>query len=283
MSEERVVLKDVALNVWVGSTDRPNLVLFHGVTRRWDDWLVLIPYLQTRWKVHAVDQRGHGKSGRVPHAYRVVDFVTDAVEYVASLDGPAMLFGHSLGAMVSCGVAAQLPEKIHGLILEDPTFEMTGRRISETLFPDTFHAYLPLIGSDLPPTEVARRLALAQVRAPGVADKVPLGSVRDLASLRYTATCLRLLDPTILPLILEGRWLEDYDVVSTLEGIECPTLFLQGDIESGGALDDGYAQELAGHIDDCVHVKLPRTGHNIHSTQTELLLRPVLPFLASLG
>ena len=283
MIERLAALKDLTLNVAVGSEQGPPLILFHGVTRRWDDWLVLRPYLAGQWHIHALDQRGHGKSGWVPGFYRVIDFVADAVEYVSTLGVPVVLFGHSLGAMVACGVAARRPDLVRGLVLEDPTFEMTGSRISETAFPDTFHAYLPLIGSDLPASEVARRLARALVTVPGKEEKVPLGSFRDLASLRYTASCLRQLDPTILPLILEKRWLEGYDVAATLGKIDCPTLLLQADSECGGALPDSYAQELAADIDDCLLVKLPRTGPNIHSTQTELLLRPLLPFLASLG
>jgi pimeloyl-ACP methyl ester carboxylesterase len=180
-------------------------------------------------------------------------------------------------------VAARIPDRVRALVLEDPTFEMTGRRIAETAFPDTFAAYLPHIGSDRPASEVARALARATVRVPGSDDRVPLGSIRDLASLRYTASCLRQLDPTVIPLILECRWLEDYDVKETLAGVVCPTLFLQADPETGGALPDDYARELVGQIGDGLLVKLPRTGHNIHSTQTEVLLRPLLPFLASLG
>jgi len=280
--ERLVPLNDLSLNLAVGAANGPSLVLFHGVTRRWDDWLVLCPVLASRWQIHALDQRGHGKSGRVPGAYRVIDFVSDAVQYVASLGGPVVLFGHSLGAMVACGVAARRPDLVLGLVLEDPTFEITGKHIANTMFADTFQAYLPLIGSDLPISEVARRLAHALVRVPGKQEKVPLGSIRDLAGLRYTASCLRQLDPTILPLILEQRWLEGYDVETTLGRIDCPTLLIQGDPTTGGALPDTYAQELASEIDDCVLVKLPGTGHNIHSVQTELILRPVLPFLASL-
>jgi pimeloyl-ACP methyl ester carboxylesterase len=212
----------------------------------------------------------------------VIDFVADAAAYVERLDEPAVIFGHSLGAMVACGVAARLPERVRALVLEDPTFEMTGRRLDESGFAETFTAYLPHVGSNQPVSAVARELALVQVRAPGGKGRIPLGSLRDLASLRYTAACLRQLDPTVLPLILEGQWLEGYDVPETLKRIACPTLFLQADAETGGALPDSYARELVGQIPDALLVRLPGTGHNIHSTQTEVLLRPLLPFLASL-
>jgi pimeloyl-ACP methyl ester carboxylesterase len=72
------------------------------------------------------------------------------------------------------------------------------------------------------------------------------------------------------------------DVESTLRCIEAPTLLLQADPALGGILPDLEAEAAASQIHDCVHVKLPGIGHNIHAAATEQFLRLVIPFLGSL-
>jgi pimeloyl-ACP methyl ester carboxylesterase len=256
--------------------------LLHGVTRRGLDWELVFSTLSLLGRVVALDLRGHGSSPWMGSAYRVVDYVADVGAYLRRLAEPVVLAGHSLGAMVAAAVAAEMPEWVYGLVLEDPTFEMTGKRIGETGFHDLFEAYRPFASSTLPTSEVARTLAVRTVRAPGGAGRVPLGSVRDAATLRFIAGCLKRLDPEVLSPILEGRWLDGYDVSGVLSRIACPTLLVQADFAAGGALPDEYAAELAGGIADVAHIKLPGVGHNIHSGQPEAMMRVVVPFVRSL-
>ncbi|GIW88524.1 MAG: alpha/beta hydrolase [Isosphaeraceae bacterium] len=271
----------VRLRVHRTTSDGPPLVLLHGVSRCGLDWLPLIPHLSLLGSIHALDQRGHGHSQKGLGAYRVRDYVEDATAYVAALDAPAILIGHSLGAMVAAGVAAALPARVQALVLEDPTFEMTGARLHETSFPDLFHAYLPHVGSHRPTDEVARALGRALVGAPG-GPKLPLSATRDAASLRFLAECLKQLDPNVLTSVLDGHWMDDYDIDATLGLIACPTLLLHGEYAAGGALPEDYAERLASLILDVTRVRLPRIGHNIHSSATEAMLRPLLAFLAAI-
>lgn len=265
------------------SADGPPIVLLHGVTRRWQDWLPIVPVLASTWEVRALDFRGHGESSRAPGAYRVIDYVPDIVAYLeGELESPAILIGHSLGGMVAAAVAAELHDRVRGLVLEDPTFHMTGDRIQETGFPDLFRAFQPHAGSDRPLAEIAAALAEAPIRVPNQDAPARLGDLRDPASLRFSAACLKRLDPNVLDWPLEGRWLDCYDVDRTLRRIACPTLLLQADCAVGGALPDSYAQELADQIADCTLIKLDGIAHNIHSSQPEAMARLVLPFLASL-
>src|SRR5437762_336652 len=59
----------VRLNVASGPDSGPPAVLLHGVARRWQDFLPILPALTLRWHVHAIDFRGHGRSGRAAGAY----------------------------------------------------------------------------------------------------------------------------------------------------------------------------------------------------------------------
>lgn len=89
-----------------------------GLTARdWDD--VAQPLARTR-TVHAVDLRGHGASGR-PGAYSIALMAADVGALLDDLGGgrPVDLVGHSLGGLVACRVAADRPDLVRRLVLED--------------------------------------------------------------------------------------------------------------------------------------------------------------------
>lgn len=273
----------VSLNIATGPDNGPPLVLLHGVTRRWQDFNSILPALSLNHRVLGVDLRGHGRSGRVPGAYRVIDYVNDVVELIReTADEPVVLIGHSLGSMVAAAVAARAPDRVRTLVLEDPTFEMTARRIREGTFLDLFHAFQPHAGSQHTVSAIARELGQAPIYLPGRSETVTLGSLRNEVALRFSAACLKQLDRDVLTPAIAEQWLDGYDVPTTLNSLKCPTLLLQGDFSAGGALPDPYATELASLIPGCVHIRVPGVGHNIHAENAEAMLRLVLPFLSSL-
>ncbi|WP_323182202.1 alpha/beta fold hydrolase [Kitasatospora purpeofusca] len=51
-----------------GPADGPPLVLLHALGERATDWDVVLPALAPQHRVHALDLRGHGDSGRPPGA-----------------------------------------------------------------------------------------------------------------------------------------------------------------------------------------------------------------------
>lgn len=282
MKEETFDAGLMTLNVAIGPESGPPLVLLHGVTRCWRDYLTILPQLAIRWQVHALDFRGHGRSGRAP-GYRVIDYVADVVALLRDvLTEPAIVLGHSLGGMVATAAAAEAPDRVRALVLEDPPFEMGASRIGETIWPALFAACRRLAGSEKPVDEVADELANAPITMPGDPRPTPLGALRDAVSLRFQAACLRRLDPEVLDPILERRWLDGFPVAEVLGRITCPTLLLQGDSTAGGALPDRYAAELAALISRALHVRMPGVGHQIHATQAESMTRLVAAFLESL-
>jgi pimeloyl-ACP methyl ester carboxylesterase len=282
MREAGYWVADTCLNAAEGG-EGPPILLLHGVTRRWRSWLTVMPALLADWQVWAIDQRGHGRSSRTPGGYRVVDYIPDAVGFLRDvIREPAILIGHSLGGMVAAAVAAAVPELVRALVLEDPTFEMTGSRIGETSFPDVFRAYAPHAGSTRSAAEIARELADAPIRAQGTGEIVRLGDARDPSALWFSASCLKLLDPEVLEPPLAGRWLDGLDTAAVLNGIRCPVLLLQAEFALGGALPDDYARSLVECIDTCLPIKMSKVGHSIHSTAPESMLAVVLPFLAGL-
>src|SRR6266540_7424338 len=111
----------VTLNYAEGPPGGPPLVLLHGLSYRWQSWLGVMPHIALRWHVYAADLRGFGRSGRVPGAYRVPDYAGDVVALLRGVaDGPAVLVGHSLGAIVAIAVAADAPDLVRAAVVEEP-------------------------------------------------------------------------------------------------------------------------------------------------------------------
>ena len=107
-------------------------------------------------------------------------------------------------------------------------------------------------------------------------------TLRDPTSLRFTARCLRDLDPEVLTSLLESRWLDGYDVPVIFGAIRCPVLLLRADDGCGGMLPATEANRLTAHLDDCMRIDLPGVGHLLHWLATETVVRLTVGFLESL-
>ena len=281
MFSERVIsLSCGRRNACVSAGDAPPLLMLHGVTRRWQTFLPLVPALQTRWQLHMLDFRGHGQSEPVPQSYRVVDYLGDARAYLREqLSASAVVYGHSLGAMVALHLAAEEPGRVRALVLEDPPFETMGQRIAQTDWLSLFIGYRRLAGGTESVAEMAAALANVPV---GRYLPRPLGELRDALSLRFTARCLKMLDPDVLEPIVAGQWLEGYDLRDILRRVRCPVLLLQADVASGGMLYDDDARALLDQLPDCVQLRFPGAAHLLHWQQTDSIARHVISFLESL-
>jgi pimeloyl-ACP methyl ester carboxylesterase len=270
---------EVPLNVAGAPTGAPPLLLLHAVGRRWRSFDPILPALLPAWQVLALDLRGHGRSGRAD-SYMVPDYVRDAAAFLRdSAPEPAVVYGHALGALVALALAAELPDRVRAIILEDPP----------TLYPATLRA-MPmhalwtemqrLAGPGRSVAEVARQLAEARVYVGGA--RLQVGQARDRLFLRFAARCLADLDPAALDPFLEGGWLGGFDPSAAAESVTCPVLLLRGDETQGGLMSKENADHLAARLADCERVDFPETGNLIHWLQTQTLLHHLLGFLGSL-
>lgn len=250
----------------LGTADAPPLLLLHGVTRHHGDWSPLLPWLVDAWRVIAVDQRGHGRSARAER-YLVTDYAADAVRLVRDeIREPVVILGHSLGAMVAAAVAAELPDLVRGIILEDPPFHAMGERIAGTAWHSQFSGMRDAALRGGTVEDLAAAIAAIQLPRPD-GRTVRLGDLRDPAAIRWSAECLARLDPETLVPVIAGRWLDGYDVGRVASGIRCPVRLLQADPASGGTLSDADRDVFAGAVSDCVVETVVGTGHLIHWTK----------------
>ncbi len=276
-----IPVNDLSLHVAGGPLGGDPLILLHGVSRSSRDFAPLFPALASRWQVLALDQRGHGQSSRAK-TYFVRDYAVDVVEILLSRPTfrPAVIYGHSLGALVAVCVAARCPESVRAIILEDPPTPNMIAEIKRTSFYSHFSAMQKIAGSKLPTSELARELA--EVRLPTAAGEVRLGDLRDGVSLRLVARCLQDVDPAVYDPLLAGRWLEGVDWMETIRAVRCPVLLLAADEKAGGMLSRSAVDEMQQNVADIISLPHPGIGHLIHWQATETCLRHTLGFLESL-
>lgn len=264
---------EVVINYAAEPGAGPPLVLLHGVMGRWQGWLSIMPDLTLRWRLSALDLRGHGRSGHTPGAYRISDYARDVVAFLrGQTDEPAVLVGHSLGAIIAIAAAAAAPEAVRAVVLEDPPLAaFRHERLRDRPEYARFSASRDLAASGQTVEELIASLASAQ---PG----------QDPVALRSRAVSLSRLDPDVVTHVIEDRAKEGYDLDALLQRITCPVLLLQGNPAHGGALADVDAQRAASLLPHCTHVYLPDVGHGIHAVegQPQVFSRLVHDFLESL-
>lgn len=253
-------------------TSGPSLLLLHGVTRSHQDFSPLFPMLSQQARVIGVDHRGHGGSQRADR-YLVIDYVSDAVRTLRDvITTPVVILGHSLGAMVAAGVAAALPEQVAGVVLVDPPFHVMGERIAGTSWQALFSGLQTAAQSHRQSGTSLEALtdAIAEIVLPlPNGGQVKMGDVRDRPALRWSAECLAQLDPDLLTPIIQGRWLEGYDLQAIAAAIRCPVRLLQADPTAGGALSDDECRLFADAAPACEVERFPGVGHLVHWVQPQ--------------
>ena len=250
--------------------------------RCWQDFSPLFPYFGHDWTCFALDHRGHGDSQRAQGDYEVMHYVGDVVQFVETqFDEPVILYGHSLGAMVVAAVAAELGDRIGGVILEDPPFETMGARIGQTPLLSYFTGIREVVRNHREPWEIAPALGEVTITDPISGRVQKVKETRDEAALLFAAKCLARLDPQVLDPIVETRWLNQYDFRQITELMSCPALLLQGDPECGGMLTDEDVSIMKSIKPNLFHVRFQGAGHQLHWTRREDLISAVTQFLVT--
>ncbi|HUW09808.1 MAG TPA: alpha/beta hydrolase [Anaerolineae bacterium] len=278
---------EVTLNYAEGPATGAPLVLLHGFTGRWQGFLPLLPVLSLRWHVYAPDYRGHGKSGRVGGKYLPDDFVSDLAAFLErQVIEPAVVFGHSYGALFALRLAERLPETVRALIIGDTSLsaESAARRPTNQ---ESWAMLRELAGWEGPIEGLTEKLAVFPV--PGQDPPVTYGELPDVHSveLREWARSLIQLDPDVTELHAyggRGQFIDAFDFERMLAAISCPVLLLQGDPSEGGIMTDADVDYAMALLREAYHVQIEKTGHGLGMDTWEVgpILRAVVSFLESL-
>ncbi|MGE0422797.1 MAG: alpha/beta fold hydrolase [Reyranellaceae bacterium] len=98
-----------------------DLVLLHGYTSHARSWDAFAAAMTDRYRVLALDQRGHGESAWAPaDRYGIDDMADDLEAFVRALDLRAFtLLGLSMGGMVAMEYAGRRPQALAACVIVD--------------------------------------------------------------------------------------------------------------------------------------------------------------------
>ncbi|MDQ3680608.1 MAG: alpha/beta hydrolase [Actinomycetota bacterium] len=110
----RTFVREVA-----GPPGAPTLLLLHGWMVTADlNWFTCFPALGERFRVVAVDHRGHGRGIRSWRPFRLEDCADDAAAVLDELGvGQVIPVGYSMGGAVAQLLWQRHPERVAGLVL----------------------------------------------------------------------------------------------------------------------------------------------------------------------
>ena len=258
-----------------GAPGEPAIVLAHASLYRTEDWENVFPRLATRYRVVAYDARGHGKSPRASD-YSLRAFTDDLIRLLREVvKTPAVLVGHSLGALASLGAAAEAPDLVAGLVLEDPTL------LYGTPWPRDTYAPLRDALAAADAVGLGRALAKLPLPSPGPRGERTYGEMRGFYASERVGTYFKDVDPAFIDARVEGEDAKPL-IASWLEHINVPTLVVAGEPRLGSNVDDAAEWRLKKAIKDLTVKRFPGTGHLIHGYRPELFLENIEPFLRRL-
>jgi pimeloyl-ACP methyl ester carboxylesterase len=242
------------------------LVLVHGTTADHTRWTSILPALERRFTVYAMDRRGRGESGDaepyiLDREFEDVAAVVDAARLKGARRGVALL-GHSYGGLCALEAALRMPPD--KLILYEPAFRIEG--------------------IELYPPGTRERLQALLDR--GDRDGLLVAFFRDVAGVPDSHLALMRAEPVWKARLANAhtvvRELADADYEFEAErfwGLAVPTLLLVGG-DSPPSLTKP-AERLAAALPNSRVAVMPGQGHVAMSTAPELFLREVLGFLDS--
>jgi len=112
---------EVIMNYVVGPPNGKPLVFIPGQGMTWEEYTLIMPILADRFEVFAISLRGHGKSSWTPGKYTFNQLGKDVTEFLKRIVGkPAIIVGNSSGGVLTSWLAANSPEWIKAIVLEDP-------------------------------------------------------------------------------------------------------------------------------------------------------------------
>jgi N-formylmaleamate deformylase len=131
-SDGTITANNIKIHYYRTGGSKPPVVINHGAG---DDGLCftrVVKQLEQDYDVIMPDARGHGKSANGNKDYSTRQHVEDLAGLIRALklDRP-VVGGHSMGASASMSLAADYPELVRGIFLEDPPIILPGQIFSD--------------------------------------------------------------------------------------------------------------------------------------------------------
>jgi esterase len=251
---------------WGG--DGPPLVMLHGLSGHARTWDHTAAGLGDRYRVFALDQRGHGDSDWASE-YGFALMTADLLGFLDTLDlREVTLMGLSMGGVVSFLFAASHPDRVSRLVVLDigPEIAPAGaQHVAATLaandvFDSEDEAFAQARAANPRPTDEALRHRVANNLRP-----MPDGKL----TFKYDKALRR-------PGAIQDHTTEE--LWAAWRAVSCPVLLVRGN--DSDVLAAGTAQRMLAENANASLAVVPDCGHSITLDNPEGLLAVVSPWLA---
>jgi len=239
------------------------IVLVHGLMGRGSTWGRQVPWLTEFGAVHTYDAPWHrGRDVDDTEPISTERFVAELGAAVESLGEPAILIGHSMGGLHSWCLAAERPELVRALVVEDMAPDFVG---------GTTGAWEPWLHA-LPVEFSSADAVLAE-----------FGDVAGryfLEAFDRTPTGWRLHGKPAKWIDIAAEWgLRDY--WAQWRAVRVPVLL----IEAGDTVTPpGQMRQMAETAGDrATHLRIEGAGHLVHDDAPDAYRRAVETFLSRVG
>ncbi|WP_421951528.1 alpha/beta fold hydrolase [Pelagibacterium sp.] len=239
----------------------PPLVLVHGSTADHTRWAGILPELESRFTVLAMDRRGRGDSGDAA-IYSLEREYEDVSAVIEAAGRDVCLLGHSFGAL--CAMEAALrADNLKQLVLYEPAFPVGGNPLYPPDLPDRLNAILNTGDRDA--------MLVAFFKEAVGAPDAQIEALRADPSWAGRVAAAH----TALRELADGDYVFEPD---RFHPMTVPTLLLVG--ENSPKELTAPAKALNDALPDSFIVTLKGQGHVAMTTAPRLFLDPVLEFLA---
>lgn len=261
---------------WHGESQQagPAYVFIHGITDLHQTWRWVVDDIRGADDAIAVDLRGHYRSGRSPNPYQFQNYSRDVASLIEGLGiGPAIIVGHSLGALTAIQIAANRPDLVAAIILEDPP--LYGGPIMKA-FPERrarFDRNAAISGSGMSLMGMANAIRSDN---PGADNRLVQESA--LALFRTDSRAIsgvmdQMSDESV-------NWV--VEIENKMKSVRCPTLLMQGAFERGGWMREEDGQRALELIPNCTLEKWSDLGHGLHINESERFTASVNSFVSKM-
>jgi pimeloyl-ACP methyl ester carboxylesterase len=305
--ERQVSLPDGSvINYGEGPNNGPALMLIHGQSVAWEDYDTVLPKLSESFHVYEIDCYGHGGSSHEIALYTcpangeaLIWFMTNVIKESCYLSG------HSSGGILVAWIAANAPDQVEGVVLEDPPFfSVTPEEVREgkgaTAWYETYivtHGFLNQTDETDFPLYYLRNSYMFSLFG-GLQEKIYQAGVQYrrenpdqpiIISWIPHAWLRPLLymddyDPAFGNAFYDGLWMAEVDQNSMLEGIKCPVIYLKANTQYGkdgvlyAANTDEDADEVRRLISNCTRINI-KSGHDIHFEHPDAFIAACMELL----
>ncbi|MDR0597991.1 MAG: alpha/beta hydrolase [Treponema sp.] len=289
ITEKTARVGDVDFNYAEGRNNGPALLLLHAQTLDWFTYSKALPALSKKFHVFAVDYPGHGKT-QCPDNYpmtagRIGMDLANFIETV--IKEPVFASGNSSGGLLTVWLAANRPDLVKAVVLEDPPlfsseypeikqtvadklFTASYKAVQDKQYGGNFLDYWIETGTEFFRTYtgplsqplikfVVNNYKKANPGKPVAIAFLPISVEEMLRGLNYY-------DPRFGASFHDGTWNRSFDHADALAKIQCPAVLIHArfEIMENGVLNGAMNQEQANRavslIPNCQYIKV-EAGH----------------------